>query len=478
MKLLLFTILIGLEAGAAAQAVETAGTIAVSAEDEMLECPTSAVKDKIEEWRSKAISIYTKGQYQKVATAIDKCFTSKVPLCLNELADEVDLSRNNRSYYDKDHLPRAEQMIVKSEKDLPKEFLDGGFFSTNEGYVKMPKDILTLAKEKGWEALLYKTRSTGGFDDPPNLLMVVIPGRDKDIYIQTSPHGAPQDQNNPVPQLTKDELANGQSTMTIITVDKTVNPPIGQLRLLNKEGYGKDAPYKWTNRLTTESCLKCHSTPLRSISPIGYKVVNGAEKRMSAEDEATTTRINEMMVIKDLSWGRVKTEDGKVLKLGPDQKLRPLGWLPAGSEDRSEDELKLCATTNKKINFAAFGSYRYDAIMSANPTINFSKVKHSMDCAMCHNGSIRGSLNQNFSDQEIRFKILVDRSMPPGADLTDDERIALYNCLNIERTNSKIDKAWKENGEWLKREACADVPTRRTNRMNLERPGTGSGTGR
>ncbi len=454
--------------------------------DQKIECPTSQTKDKLEEWRNQGIALYTSGKYRLLKNSFESCFSAKIPNCLDDLFNQVNVASNAPNWVD--NLPRVEPLTIDSEKDLPKEFLVKGFFGgTKDGLVKMPDNIIELAKKNGWEALSYKTRSTGGFDAPPNLLMVVIPGRDKDIYIQTSPHGAPQSQNDPTPLLTKEQLAKGQNTMTIITVDKTTNPPVGQLRLLTKEdiGFGGDrsggdAPgYRWNNRLQTQQCTECHSTPLRSISPIGYKVVNGAEKRMSAEDEATTTRINEMMVVNNLSWGRVRMDDGTKMKLGPNPSLRPMGWRPPGSEDRKEDQLVNCANKSKKIRFTAFGGYSYDAVMSQNPKIDFNKVKSAMDCTQCHNGSIRGPLNKNFSDREIAFKILVDRSMPPGAELTDDERIAVYNCLNEERFDQKLDEAWNSKGEWLKREMCSDAPTRRVNRMNLNPPQSQPvGTGR
>lgn len=449
---------------------------------ELNECPSVSSSEKLEEWRNKAISIYSKGEYRTVSSALETCFQSKPPVCMKELADEVGQGRSNSRYMNLDSLPRVEPMTLKSEKDLPSEFLvKDSSGVVKDGIIKIPDDIIKLAKEKKWEALSYKTRSTGGFDNPPNLLMVVIPGRDKDIYIQTSPHGAgPQDNDHSKPNLTKEELAKGQNVLTVITVDKTVNPPVGQLRLLEREprftrgdvstSVATDLNgYRWSNRLQTQSCLECHSTPLRSISPMGYKVTNGSEKKMSTEDQATTSRINEMMVINNLSWGKVRTADGREVKLGHDQSLRPAGWITPGTE-RTEDDLKKCSTRNTRLRYSGFGSYTYEAVMSALPNLDYAKVRQSMDCTQCHNGTIRGPLNRSFSDAEIKFKILVDRSMPPGAELNDDERLALYNCLSSEKYDSKLDKSWAEKAEWLKKEACVAISSGRTSRMNLSSP--------
>ncbi len=78
-----------------------------------------------------------------------------------------------------------------------------------------------------------------------------------------------------------------------------------------------------------------------------------------------------------------------------------------------------------------------------------------MNCAMCHNGQVRRTLNHDTDSSAVAFKVLVDQTMPLGAHnnqthtdtLTEYERIALYNCLYEEEP--------LESRSWLKENACA-----------------------
>ena len=79
-----------------------------------------------------------------------------------------------------------------------------------------------------------------------------------------------------------------------------------------------------------------------------------------------------------------------------------------------------------------------------------------MNCYSCHNGKDQGVLTDRFSDDELRFKILVDRTMPPnGATLNVNERLALYNCLIEER--DAVGSKWTEGGEWMRKISCSDT---------------------
>jgi hypothetical protein len=86
--------------------------------------------------------------------------------------------------------------------------------------------------------------------------------------------------------------------------------------------------------------------------------------------------------------------------------------------------------------------------LSANPQINFEKVRNAMLCETCHNNRQRYAITDDTDSATVDYKILVDQSMPLGAHqdpmesrtrngqpvdtLNLDERIALANCLQDE----------------------------------------------
>lgn len=440
--------------------------------DELV-CPTDKQAASLDSWRDKAISSVVSGQYSLVKNKVKECFTDKVPSCLNELIYHLDLKKTGRVNFATtdpgiDENEPVEGYHLKSVSDLPSEFhAKSSLSSLAPDSVKIPPNLFSLAKEKGWKAISYKTRSTGGFDTPPNLTLIAIPGRDKDIFLQISPkpdnnHAATND--NPVPQ---GDATVGQATLTIISVDKTKRPPVGQLKKLLSENNINNNTYAWKNKTDSQSCTRCHTTPLRTISPIGYRVTNGTEKRMSLEDERTVTEINDMM-IGEVSWGKAKV-DGYEIKKGASASSQPYGWTPPNSTTRTESFLKTCAVNSKYFSYDGFGGYAYSVRMKDTPQINYEKVSRAMNCVQCHNGNVRGSLHEDFNFDEIRFKIMVDRSMPPGQQLNTDERIALVNCLRAEY--SKVSAAWKKSGEWMKKDECtAMTESSRTSNSRRTRP--------
>lgn len=421
----------------------------------LVECPEVKTADNLDKFRTEVIQKVTSGDYTTASSSLNACFKEEKPNCLKDVSEYIE-RRRGRNYDSYDPIP-AEGLTIKSEKDLPKEFqVTGPNGQTLEGQVKIPPNVLKLAKEKGWKAVSYKTRSTGGFDFGPNLTIIAIPGADKDVYLQISPK-AQSDYHNrvndPYPEAGLD-MSKGQETLTIITVDKTKNPPVGQLRKLGPAG--TDGAYSWNNRTHVEGCTECHASPLRSISPRGYHTTNGDEKRMKPEDEKTVSEINEMMTVPGLSWGKLKTSDGREVPRGVDGSQHPLGWAPPNSSTRKPEFLQQCATRNRSFSYRSItGDYKYETRMSDTPKIDYEKVATWMSCSQCHSNTVRGALHPGFSNQEIAFKLLVDRSMPPGADLNNDERMAILNCLYEER--SQVRREWSQAGEWLKKEECADM---------------------
>lgn len=436
-----------------------------------LECPNITQGDSLLTFRSAVVSRIVRGEYDIAAEAFSRCFPSEVPACLKAAKIHNDTKRYQSSIpqYNTDPAHLVEGLTLSSEKELPPEFLvKDSAGKVKSGLVAIPPNILELSKSKGWKAVAYKTRSTGGFDAGPNLVLVAIPGADKDIYLQISPRPEANFHdlvNEPYPQ-PGTNLSQGQDTLTIITVDKRANPPVGQLRRMHfdtvREGY------TWDNNTRVEGCLGCHASPLRSISPRGYLVTHGNEKRMKPEDERTVTEINQMMTVEGLTWGKLKVQ-GVETNRGPEADSHPLGWAPPNSETRTDEFIRQCAQSLTVRDYVAISrDYAHQFRMSPDLKLNTAKIRAAMDCVQCHSGRIRGPLHEGFSQDEVFFKIAVDKTMHPGSDLSPDERMALYNCLKAERL--VVRDAWRTSGEWMTRSVCEDA-TGSTRRRN--RPGTG-----
>lgn len=420
-----------------------------------IQCPETVTSETLTAFRESAISSALNGNYSDVNSSIRNCFP-EVPKCLDPVQKYVNAKSDGYAQYERNLTP-VEGVTVSSVDQLPPELV------TPQKTIKLPKDIMSLAKKKGWKAISYKTRSTGGFDNGPNLVLIAIPGPDKDIYLQISPPSE-NDYHRSVnePYGKNVDPSKGQNTLTMITVNKQTNPPVGQLHLMEKD---INDSYRYSNQIRAagDDCISCHASPLRSISPRGYQVTHGGEKRMKPEDEKMVDEINEMMVVPGLTWGTFQ-KDGKKMNIGPADDSHPLGWAPPDSRTRKEDFLKTCATSETSFNYRSITrDYTVNLNYDRSQALDYQKVASAMSCNQCHSNSVRGSLHEHFSPAEIQFKIMVDKSMPPGFELNGNERMALYNCIMAERSVLRDD--YKKSAEWMKKSDCeVSNRRRRTNR--------------
>ncbi|MGZ3690242.1 MAG: hypothetical protein ACXVAX_01990 [Pseudobdellovibrio sp.] len=420
-----------------------------------LTCPANGRADAISAWRDSAIQKIIQGSYADVNSSMSRCFGDRDVNCLQDMKYYLDGKRNSSSYgsnsdYDtNNNVTPVEGYTLRSPQDLPPEF------RTSDNEVKLPNDLMNLSRAKGWKTVSYKTRSTGGFDNAPNLTLVAIPGQDKDVFMQISPPPADHvNYYNPTPEIRDGNISTSQDVLTVITIDKTKRPPVGQLRLMSRDP--STGAFKWNNNLRSQSCIECHSSPLRTISPVGYRLTNGSEQRMPAETQQTVSEINEMM-IGQLDWGSYKTADGNVVRRGAPLDSQPYGWAPPNSRTRKPEFINSCSKSEGSYSYRAFGQYSFNANIDNSQPIDPAKVAGVMNCTGCHNGNVRGSLHSNFSFNEIIFKVLVDKSMPPGMEnaLNTNERIALLNCLKAEF--NEVQNDWKQSGDWMRKVACVDT---------------------
>ncbi len=433
-------------------AVALSAMVAVAA-NAQIACPTSPTGPNFTKFRDAAIEKINGGLYSEVSESFKACFPATVPKCLEATSTYTE-EKLTGSIKPVPPTP----MMLNSEKDLPSEFwakdAEGNIIP---GQVQIPKDIFELAKTRGWKVLDYKTRSSGGFDSSPNLVMIVLPNHPKpnqDVFLQISPAADADHPSNGADPKPNPRSTNGLDVLTVITSDKTLNPPVGQLRLFqgdNRSNPEKDALYPWNNDLRSNSCTRCHTVPLRAISPRGYGFINW-EKPMSPEDQALTKEINDLMHVQNFSWGA--DSQGQPLGVRPDS--QPYGWSPA---PRKDDFIKNCFEQRPSPHdYFGFNGYtvRTEKSISAELSAgSIQKIKNAMNCVSCHDGKIRGSLHKGFSFKEIEFKVLIDRSMPPAASLGTDERLTLLQCLKEEYNANK--EAWEKSGAWMKKVQCGPI---------------------
>jgi len=405
----------------------------------------------------------------EVNKILKSCYPSQTPDCLKEIEHYSFIQANPTEYRTgKSQDPGPENLTINSASDLPDAFrLKGADGKLSDDLVGMPDDILKVAKQNGWKTVSYKTKSTGGFDGSPNLFIVAVPlgeGEnkwDKVAVLQTSPHDDKKGKHkryNPVPKPANGNFTNALGTLTVITIDKTQDPPVGQSRQLYKTAYDegkrskkRKVAYKWGNSTSVTSCTSCHTQPFRAISPLGDGANHGKEKAVSAKHKKEIDEMN--AILEDFStWGKVEYK-GRQYSRGVKMDSQPYGWAPENSVTRTNEWLLECASQRRDINYSGFNNYNASVKKNPNAIIRPEILKEAMDCFSCHNGKDHGVLHGSYSNKEMQFKIAIHKTMPRGGnELTDDERLALISCLNAEFAAVKQD--WKKSGNWMKGEKC------------------------
>jgi len=427
-------------------------------------CPEPADAAAVKRWRDTLIGAGAPAQ--STAEKIRSCFGSEVesqPACVRPLTEYTNrlLSEGRAT--------GPERLILSSAADLPEELRGPG------GSVILPENIERIAARKGWMSVAYQTKSSGGFDEPPNLYLLALPNlndRAIDVYLQVSPWHAVR-AGGPVNGL--------QQSLTIITVDRSKRPPEGEARLLKRVA-GRTG-YQWSAPVEPTQCMECHTNPLRPISPVGYNSLNPFSTANSTAleselpmDEATAAKvqaINDRMVIPGLRWVKQSAH----LRIGPvnhtasfpggvSPDLLPWGWAPPNSPTRTDEFLRRCSQNPGRTSFTGFGRRRVtiEAPTESERQVDLARVRKAMNCYSCHNNEFRGALHSQMSYEELFFKIAVDRTMPPfdgeiGHDglpdeLTKYERVVLFNCLVSERKEHSVQAAWREQKPWLTARAC------------------------
>jgi hypothetical protein len=459
-------------------------------------CPTALTADGLTQWRNSAIDSYGSSVSESgVNSWIHSCFPeqNQVPACVNRISAYINRNAGSNN--------RDPDYRTDPHRRLPDELLVSG--SDTFQYV-LRGDIEAHAKELGWPVARYKSRHSGGFDsETPNLIMIEVPGsmlnppvnfdRYINIAIVKDDH---DDGNTPTPQTNFPDPAalaasdNGRypHITTMVTVERGTREHKAELyyQMFNRSGnvYSPSAP----NNPLESSCVRCHPSGLRAISPLGYHVRAG-ENQLDPANWAQVKRINSDMAAGQrggIMWTAPTDSEGRPY---PVIDTKAFGPIVGPSEPFSQN------TRTKEFIVGADGTSGCQSLRShvsvtdifgrppgrnnnysftSSPPVDWQKVADAMDCEMCHNNEKQGVINSLTSWDEIDFKILVDQSMPNGAhknpldqgsdpatpvvdDLNLNERLALANCLkaeyDLERTKVK---------DWLKAVPCAPAVAKNT----------------
>lgn len=355
----------------------------------------------------------------------------------------------------------------------------------------------------GWVMARYKSRHAGGFDaGTASLLMVYIPpgspvnGVADNVHRWLNfalPHTA--DDNPPmVPAQTRTEYvdmgpwdkvvsptplspipevytASMPGTFTMVSVTEGSPAKVHFQKFYRREENSFYTPES-SKGIDPVDCYGCHPNGLRAISPLGYHL-NDAELSNSRMmlDEATwrnVQKINQAMERVEggttVLWDNFDPKAGVTTRLGrsldaaaPTRTKKFIMGTSSAEECEASNIVAAARGVPRDCGCARIvDTYDITDIFGRAPglknvytlnrkaPINYEKIRDAMDCEQCHNDTGRGSINSDIGENQINFKLLVDRSMPFGAhnnpldpggysdSLDIDHRIALASCLRKE----------------------------------------------
>jgi hypothetical protein len=424
-------------------------------------------------WRAGAIKA-AHGTGGAVATSIRQCFGANVPACLqrvNAYAGRYDVASASAD-------PPIQEVPARNP---PPELLAPGAADNLTYFV--PPNIEAIAKQKGWLAVRYKSRHSGGFDaGTPSLLMVYVPGASLNptaTYDRWLNFALPADDEaealNPVPQKpvpTAEDYAREASsdadyprTFTMVSLERATDTQPAQLYFqMFRRQAGDKGLWSPQPNANVSACFTCHPNGMRAISPLGYHVRAG-EAALPPEAWQTVKAINDAMADaeggKIASWRGAKAAGGEKPFLKPAANwpimgpLKPFnkisrtqafimgGTLPDGTQTPGCYKRRAQVDVTDIFGRPPGANNRYQ--LAANPAVDWQKVKSAMACEGCHNNRDRYAITASTDAPTVDFKILVDQAMPFGFHqdpldqgsaaaspidrLTPDERIALANCL-------------------------------------------------
>ena len=459
-------------------------------------CPNLLDPASVQTWRDQAISDYLTGERWDIYSDEERCFPRGTPSCFsridNLLREKTPTEAYGSTYpIEQKRLP---QLFQNNSADL-----DAFQIPPNLEAIIAGTEVAPPISEKvdytQWRVVKYKSRSTGGFDlgevapgnrSTESLMLVYVPGASFDPPLNFDRWiniGLPSDQDEkrfiPEPQQTLPKwtqyATDGDSlpvTFTMLTMQKPSGEQKARILFQNFSRDDGTSPIYRGSPSNPAGCISCHANGMRAISPLGYfppgttpPVLNDGNKWMAVNGaqlggtvpllpDETTNKVLEMNNLMSsygiVDWGTVVEADGsKRTYADPFTYGDSLGsFHPA----KQRDDAFFASCMKKETEYTYYSIRSVETKISMNGVApDQNRVKNAMNCAACH-GTVRAPIHRRFSEQEVRFKILIDRSMPMFAQgLTDSDRLALVNCLIAERDTN--DAQWFSTGAG----SCTDL---------------------
>lgn len=399
------------------------------------DCPKADDPSAVTKWRQEEIRRFETGAGDTNAK-IRRCFPGKIPRCLSQLS----IQAKDRKPVSTEG-PETALDVPGSWRKLPPPFQARGGKSTSPA--RLPRDLEAIAAKKGWKSVRFKTRSTGGFGASNSLLLIQVPGEtlmppepvDRFIQVSLPPDNGSARYGNPVPQ-GRLEKADPQwaEDFAVITVRRgTSLLPSRFAYELFQPGKSPGA-YTISPRSPSKECQLCHPNGLRQISPLGM-ITEPGEPALPDAAKAGVAAMNRLLAsYPGVDWGTAKGGSESAFDAGRVPALGPVSPWSASTRTRNflvgADGKSGCAFSQP--SYEAPGRLKGQTLEMSGKPIRWERVRDAMSCATCHGAGPRQPLARTIRS-EILFKVGVERSMPPAADLTDDERLALVSCLLAER---------------------------------------------
>ena len=338
---------------------------------------------------------------------------------------------------------------IRSEIELPSLLKSQAFLQaiSNRKTYKKAFDMITeqnrlLPKRDQWIPLIYESRflTTPDTSNTYGRFFVLVPGEiDKWIQFGILTPGMPEIPVNnlsivAVHKLPQHTPKSPNTETFIIDYWRTYN------EVSDRNGVRTEVSIqtKFHAEKGTENCSECHKTPIVGIHP------------QSVYQFSST---GELIPVHGSEAGSIPNLLNSLIEGYGPPNFR--GWQPHQHYGPPLGDLKVQRTDNF-LRECTQGT-RVDAS-------SFQRLRDSMNCASCHDDNLLGRINfpqATYTSREFALQnptngalsLLVDtyilqRWMPPGTQLTDDELKALSSCLKQEYLN--LDTTTGTLIDWLK----------------------------